>query len=173
MCVCICDDRYGCCLDGITPAQGFKRQGCPDLISRVHLLFFFFIFTVTILLCSVHHHTISLIVWRISPTPDPVLVFLCFQDHPVRMESASDCGLEKDAGSCYDWTSRFYFDRSSGSCSQFWYGGCHGNGNNFVSKEECERRCKGAAGLLAPRKPTFRKGIKRVTVYRLRSRAHA
>ncbi|KAI7799824.1 papilin b, proteoglycan-like sulfated glycoprotein [Triplophysa rosa] len=89
-----------------------------------------------------------------------------------RVHSTSVCGLARDDGPCYEWTSRFFFDRSSDSCSHFWYGGCHGNGNNFVSKEECERTCKGAVRVLAPREPTSRKGIKPIKVYKMRSRAH-
>ncbi|XP_073712252.1 papilin b, proteoglycan-like sulfated glycoprotein [Misgurnus anguillicaudatus] len=148
---------FGCCPDGHTAASGPLGEGCAQQ--------------------DCHRTRYGCCLDEITPAqgfkrqgcPD-----LISRDHsPVRIESASECGLERDAGSCSDWTSRFYFDRSSGSCSHFWYGGCHGNGNNFVSKEECERRCKGAAGGLAARKPTFRKGIKRVTVYKLRSRAHA
>uniref|UniRef100_A0A671NZI7 Papilin b, proteoglycan-like sulfated glycoprotein n=1 Tax=Sinocyclocheilus anshuiensis TaxID=1608454 RepID=A0A671NZI7_9TELE len=91
-------------------------------------------------------------------------------DLPYR-PSAGVCSLARDVGSCYEWTSRFYFDSSSGSCSQFWYGGCEANGNNFVSKEECERSCKASARGLAPREPTSRRGINGVRGYRLRSRA--
>lgn len=162
--------RYGCCLDGVTAAQGFKRAGCPEF-NRVISIFS----TLIILLCSIHYVIISFsrptIVLRISPTPD--LCSLCFQDYSsARLRSDNVCGLARDVGSCYEWTSRFFFDHSSGSCSQFWYGGCHGNDNNFVSKEECERTCKGAARVLAPREPTSRKGIKPIKVYKMKSRAH-
>lgn len=27
--------RYGCCLDGVTPAQGFGRAGCPEYQTTV------------------------------------------------------------------------------------------------------------------------------------------
>lgn len=27
--------RYGCCLDGVTPAQGFGRAGCPEYLTAV------------------------------------------------------------------------------------------------------------------------------------------
>ena len=35
---------------------------------------------------------------------------------------------------------RFYFDPSSGTCRQFYYGGCEGNKNNFKTLGECEAR---------------------------------
>jgi len=36
---------------------------------------------------------------------------------------------------------RFYFDSQAGSCLQFFYGGCQGNGNNFRTLEECQEAC--------------------------------
>uniref|UniRef100_A0A673K4Y8 Papilin b, proteoglycan-like sulfated glycoprotein n=1 Tax=Sinocyclocheilus rhinocerous TaxID=307959 RepID=A0A673K4Y8_9TELE len=45
------------------------------------------------------------------------------------------------------------------------------NGNNFVSKEECEQTCKASARGLVPREPTSRREINGVRGYRLRSRA--
>lgn len=30
--------RYGCCLDGVTPAQGFGRAGCPEYQTTVTTL---------------------------------------------------------------------------------------------------------------------------------------
>lgn len=37
---------------------------------------------------------------------------------------------------------RFYFNPSKQDCSVFIYGGCGGNGNNFVSKRECLDFCR-------------------------------
>lgn len=36
---------------------------------------------------------------------------------------------------------RFYFDTRIGSCQQFSYRGCGGNGNNFFTIEECQTFC--------------------------------
>jgi len=30
--VCLCDNRYGCCLDGVTAALSFGRAGCPNRV---------------------------------------------------------------------------------------------------------------------------------------------
>ncbi|GAB5572999.1 papilin isoform X4 [Prionailurus iriomotensis] len=57
--------------------------------------------------------------------------------YPVR------CLLPSAHGSCTDWAARWYFVPSVGQCNRFWYGGCHGNGNNFASEEECVNSCRG------------------------------
>ncbi|XP_042636957.1 papilin [Orycteropus afer afer] len=57
--------------------------------------------------------------------------------YPVR------CLLPSAHGSCADWAARWYFIASVGQCNRFWYGGCHGNANNFVSEEECMSSCQG------------------------------
>lgn len=57
--------------------------------------------------------------------------------YPVR------CLLPSAHGSCTDWAARWYFIASVGQCNRFWYGGCHGNANNFASEEECVSSCRG------------------------------
>lgn len=37
---------------------------------------------------------------------------------------------------------RFYYNTESKECAEFIYGGCGGNGNRFMTKEECEQKCK-------------------------------
>ncbi|XP_060031479.1 papilin isoform X2 [Erinaceus europaeus] len=58
--------------------------------------------------------------------------------YPVR------CLLPSALGSCADWAARWYFVPSVGRCNRFWYGGCHGNANNFASEGECMSSCLGA-----------------------------
>ncbi|XP_019588925.2 papilin [Rhinolophus sinicus] len=54
------------------------------------------------------------------------------------------CLLPSAHGSCADWAARWYFIASVGRCNRFWYGGCHGNANNFASEEECMSSCHGS-----------------------------
>ncbi|XP_035867701.1 papilin isoform X1 [Phyllostomus discolor] len=65
--------------------------------------------------------------------------------YPVR------CLLPNALGSCTDWATRWYFIASVGRCNRFWYGGCHGNANNFASEAECMRSCGGSQQ--APHQP--------------------
>ncbi|KAG5857886.1 hypothetical protein ANANG_G00024150 [Anguilla anguilla] len=56
------------------------------------------------------------------------------------------CSEPRLPGPCSDWTARYYYDPAAGACSHFWYGGCQGNGNNFASREDCQRECQGWPG---------------------------
>ncbi|KAM4626763.1 tissue factor pathway inhibitor [Discoglossus pictus] len=51
------------------------------------------------------------------------------------------CGMKPDDGSCKAIFSRYYFNIFTRQCELFEYGGCEGNENNFVTKEECEEKC--------------------------------
>uniref|UniRef100_A0A3B4Z809 Papilin, proteoglycan like sulfated glycoprotein n=1 Tax=Stegastes partitus TaxID=144197 RepID=A0A3B4Z809_9TELE len=110
---------YGCCPDGRTSAGGPQGLGCP--------------------------HT---------PAPTPSH-YGCCQDGvtaaqgPNMLGCVSDmvprsiCSLPRGAGSCSGWVSRYHFDVITSKCVHFWYGGCHGNSNNFMTRAECQRACPG------------------------------
>ncbi|XP_008296194.1 collagen alpha-4(VI) chain-like [Stegastes partitus] len=51
------------------------------------------------------------------------------------------CLLKGDAGSCQDYTLMWFYDSKRGVCSRFWYGGCGGNKNRFMTQKECEKLC--------------------------------
>ncbi|KAI1726346.1 kunitz/Bovine pancreatic trypsin inhibitor domain-containing protein [Ditylenchus destructor] len=55
------------------------------------------------------------------------------------------CDLPKEEGSCTQATPRFYYDSVSESCLQFLYTGCHGNLNNFLSLNDCQKFCAGTS----------------------------
>ena len=49
--------------------------------------------------------------------------------------------MERDPGPCRGYFIKYYYDKSSGRCEQFAFGGCQGNGNRFSSNEDCEHIC--------------------------------
>lgn len=56
--------------------------------------------------------------------------------------SSDSCFHDTDAGECRDDIStRWYYNRAEGICDVFSYGGCGGNQNNFMTREECEHNC--------------------------------
>ncbi|XP_050294454.1 papilin isoform X2 [Anthonomus grandis grandis] len=55
--------------------------------------------------------------------------------------SADPCEQTKSEGPCRGQFRRFFFDKESGDCQEFIYGGCRGNSNNFVSREACKLKC--------------------------------
>lgn len=44
-------------------------------------------------------------------------------------------------GLCRALVPRWTYDAESNECKNFGYGGCGGNKNNFVTQDECERKC--------------------------------
>ncbi|XP_070581143.1 PI-actitoxin-Axm2b-like [Ptychodera flava] len=61
----------------------------------------------------------------------------------IQVNCADDiCELPAETGSCKAAFPRWFFDKTTGECQEFMYGGCWGNGNNFRRKRECERACK-------------------------------
>ncbi|XP_059155149.1 carboxypeptidase inhibitor SmCI-like [Physella acuta] len=53
----------------------------------------------------------------------------------------SDCQLNPDMGPCRGHFIRYFFNPSSGRCDLFIYGGCDGNNNNFMTRDECMETC--------------------------------
>uniref|UniRef100_A0A8C6TER3 BPTI/Kunitz inhibitor domain-containing protein n=1 Tax=Neogobius melanostomus TaxID=47308 RepID=A0A8C6TER3_9GOBI len=70
---------------------------------------------------------------------------LCSSVYPLLFPSflvaRSICSLPRAAGSCSSWTPRYHFDVLSNKCVHFWFGSCHGNSNNFMTRDECQRAC--------------------------------
>ncbi|KAH9515020.1 hypothetical protein Btru_021689 [Bulinus truncatus] len=65
-------------------------------------------------------------------------------ERKVNLEGkASKCLQPPDVGPCKAQLSRYHYDQSSDTCSNFMYGGCGGNENNFQTREECEGQCLG------------------------------
>ena len=65
-----------------------------------------------------------------------------FQTNAECQSTCQDvCQLPKDPGPCRSAMPRFYYDSQAGACLDFSYGGCDGNGNNFLTKNDCDSAC--------------------------------
>ncbi|XP_044011690.1 papilin isoform X3 [Aphidius gifuensis] len=73
----------------------------------------------------------------------------CETDCPPKIEQDT-CLLPALLGECHNYTQRWYYDSYEQRCRQFYYGGCNGNGNNFVNEEDCLQRCS-SPSVPAPR----------------------
>ncbi|KAF8774025.1 Kunitz-type serine protease inhibitor 6 like protein [Argiope bruennichi] len=51
------------------------------------------------------------------------------------------CFLPPEVGPCRAGFYNYHFNRRTGQCEKFLYGGCRGNKNNFDTKEKCEKAC--------------------------------
>ncbi|XP_062863790.1 papilin isoform X1 [Trichomycterus rosablanca] len=133
--------RYGCCQDGVTDAVGPNKEGCPEYASSFPN--------------TGAEYAPSF------PAPENVecsksTYGCCFDGvSPARGANGegcptspgrgqrAPCDLPHTVGPCSEWTARYYYDSASSRCVHFWYGGCHGNSNNFATTEECQRKCQG------------------------------
>eukprot|EP00106_Octopus_bimaculoides_P008128 XP_014775570.1 PREDICTED: papilin-like [Octopus bimaculoides] len=114
--------RYGCCADGVTAARGQDRLGCPERQT-----------------CSDSRYGCCPDGVRSAHGPN-------YHGCEPRHVTESDCTSNKDSGTCRDHAIKWFFDRASSSCQQFWYGGCGGNGNRYDTEEDCRRKCHHRVG---------------------------
>uniref|UniRef100_A0AAY4AE43 Papilin n=1 Tax=Denticeps clupeoides TaxID=299321 RepID=A0AAY4AE43_9TELE len=88
--------------------------------------------------CSTHQKPATVESCNTQPCyrPQVSAMFVC----PA--QRSATCYLPHTAGPCSDWTPRYYYDNARDHCEHYWYGGCHGNSNNFMSREDCLRFCQ-------------------------------
>uniref|UniRef100_A0A8C0B6L4 Tissue factor pathway inhibitor n=1 Tax=Buteo japonicus TaxID=224669 RepID=A0A8C0B6L4_9AVES len=75
-----------------------------------------------------------------------ILLLLCITGAalpPLKL-GHSVCAMNADEGPCKAIHLRYYFNIQSRECEIFEYGGCHGNENNFLTLEECQKKCNNA-----------------------------
>lgn len=61
---------------------------------------------------------------------------------PHQSKKDAACLQTPDAGPCFDYVPRWFYNSQTGKCEQFSYGSCGGNSNNFLDRQICESRCK-------------------------------
>ncbi|XP_072425573.1 papilin isoform X2 [Chiloscyllium punctatum] len=144
--------RYGCCPDGVTSARAYGQAGCSTFPTD-----------------SSNNDDQRLFESQVTVRDNPSgecrsSMFGCCHDEltPALGPSGEGCRsgprhlypapclLLSAEGPCSDWTVRWFFIPDAGLCNRFWYGGCHGNLNNFETEEECERRCRRSGGMNRP-----------------------
>ncbi|NXX46366.1 PPN protein, partial [Tricholaema leucomelas] len=142
-------NRYGCCPDGISAAQGPNNMGCSQ---NVHA-------------SRNQPSTASPAASQALPQQHPsgecrTSIYGCCFDNVAAASGPQGegclsrpnypypamCLLPSAHGPCANWTTRWYFVAVVGKCNRFWYGGCHGNKNSFISEEECMRSCHSSVG---------------------------
>uniref|UniRef100_A0A8P4KT49 Papilin a, proteoglycan-like sulfated glycoprotein n=1 Tax=Dicentrarchus labrax TaxID=13489 RepID=A0A8P4KT49_DICLA len=116
---------YGCCPDGRTSAGGPQGLGCPQIQAP----------TASQPSCIQTRYP--------APTCHYTVVEVTYGVFLGAFRSI--CSLPRAAGSCSSWTPRYHYDVITSRCVHFWYGGCHGNSNNFMNRAECQRACQVAA----------------------------
>ncbi|KAF7992308.1 hypothetical protein HCN44_001633 [Aphidius gifuensis] len=60
------------------------------------------------------------------------------------------CLVKTDEGPCKHWIHKWSFNKTSGKCITFAYGGCLGNENRFHSQQECLHYCVGGPNNTLP-----------------------
>lgn len=63
------------------------------------------------------------------------------QNNVVDKPKEDVCKLKSDGGMCRARIERFFYNDTAKECQKFNYGGCQGNGNNFETKEACDKKC--------------------------------
>lgn len=53
------------------------------------------------------------------------------------------CAMAPEIGDGRASITRFFYDKSTGTCKEFFWGGFGGNKNNFNTLEDCLSKCKG------------------------------
>ncbi|KAM4600576.1 papilin b, proteoglycan-like sulfated glycoprotein isoform 2-T2 [Polymixia lowei] len=154
---------YGCCPDGHTSATGPRNEGCTqhDCVRTRYG-------------CCLDGLTPAQGFGR-AGCPDYQAAALPSSPArpapPARPAGGDACALPRDEGPCDTWMVRYYYDSGMGKCTEFWYGSCQGNGNNFASLEACQRQC-GDVARAAPRATPSRATPRRAPTRRaMRARA--
>uniref|UniRef100_UPI0037E8B550 papilin b, proteoglycan-like sulfated glycoprotein n=1 Tax=Semicossyphus pulcher TaxID=241346 RepID=UPI0037E8B550 len=135
---------YGCCPDGHTSARGPYNEGCSqDDCVRTRYG------------CCLDQVTPAQGFGRVGC---PEYQTPVYTPAPVPPSTGNVCLLPRDEGPCDTWMVRYFYDSGAGKCTEFWFGSCQGNGNNFRSLDACQRECGNMVRQAAPHRGTPRRG---------------
>ncbi|XP_029281881.1 papilin b, proteoglycan-like sulfated glycoprotein [Cottoperca gobio] len=139
--------HYGCCPDGHTSATGPRNEGCSrdDCVRSRYG-------------CCLDEVTSAQGFGR-AGCPEYLTAVQHTPPAPAPPSTGNVCSMPRDEGSCDTWKVRFFYDSGTGKCTEFWYGSCQGNANNFLSLEACQRECGGVVMRETP--PPSRRGTPR------------
>ncbi|CRK90300.1 CLUMA_CG004005, isoform A [Clunio marinus] len=70
-----------------------------------------------------------------------LLIFISLDTVKAGGDPTRICLLPQVVGPCEALIPRWHYDPTTQICSQFNYGGCDGNANNFMTEEECYETC--------------------------------
>ncbi|XP_061119771.1 protein AMBP [Conger conger] len=70
-------------------------------------------------------------------------------DTPI-FRNPDSCQMAPVVGPCFGMVQRFHYNSTLMACLPFFYGGCLGNQNNFVSEKECLQGCRTEAACRLP-----------------------
>ncbi|XP_043975876.1 papilin-like isoform X1 [Gambusia affinis] len=62
------------------------------------------------------------------------------------------CEAEYEQGPCRASIKRWYYNKETGICQTFYYGGCQGNKNNYMNEDKCKSTCTGVSVLPSSKK---------------------
>uniref|UniRef100_A0A8C0G868 Collagen type VI alpha 3 chain n=1 Tax=Chelonoidis abingdonii TaxID=106734 RepID=A0A8C0G868_CHEAB len=78
---------------------------------------------------------------QVPKAPSVATANLMVNTEPLERPEIDPCLLQKEEGTCRNFTLKWYYDSQTKSCARFWYGGCGGNENKFNTQKECEKVC--------------------------------
>uniref|UniRef100_A0A803TI63 BPTI/Kunitz inhibitor domain-containing protein n=1 Tax=Anolis carolinensis TaxID=28377 RepID=A0A803TI63_ANOCA len=87
-----------------------------------------------------HNHTIKMSIF--THVLGTLLAFETF----LLFSPPEFCHLPPDAGPCFGYIPRYFYNPKSDKCEKFIYGGCRGNQNNFKTFKSCHYTCVGKWG---------------------------
>ncbi|KAG7274669.1 hypothetical protein CRUP_004593 [Coryphaenoides rupestris] len=138
---------HGCCRDGVTSARGPDKEGCREYVAAVPTASAAAASLPTTNAQQCRTTTYGCCYDRTTPAAGPSGEGC--PDPPGNL-ARSMCSLPRAAGSCADWSARFHYDVVNARCVHFWYGNCHGNRNNFMTRSECQRACPSVPVVSVP-----------------------